>query len=52
LEANWYQILMELPTSLPSWNETPSKQAILDFAAAVTNENGPDYVLPAIKRVD
>jgi hypothetical protein len=31
---------------LPSWNEGRPKQAILEFVAAVTDENGKDYVLP------
>jgi phosphoglycolate phosphatase-like HAD superfamily hydrolase len=31
---------------LPSWNEGPAKQAILDFVAKVTDEGGPDFVLP------
>ena len=35
---------------LPSWRDTPTKQAILEFVAAVTTENGPDYVLP-VERV-
>lgn len=29
---------------LPSWNDGPTKQAILAFVAAVTNENGEDFV--------
>lgn len=33
--------------TLLSWNDTQTKQKILDFVAAVTNENGPDYVPPA-----
>jgi len=33
--------------TLPSWNDTTTKQTILDFVARVTDENGPDYVLPA-----
>ncbi|MEA3439913.1 MAG: HAD family hydrolase [Chloroflexota bacterium] len=33
--------------TLPSWNDTPTKQAILDFVAAVSDENNPGYVLPA-----
>ena len=33
--------------SLPSWSNTPTKQAILDFVAAVTRQNGPNYVPPA-----
>src|SRR5258706_12131495 len=34
-------------TSLPSWNEGATKQAILDFVAAVTREGSPDFVPPA-----
>lgn len=29
---------------LPSWNDGPSKQAIVDFVTAVTTEGGPDFV--------
>jgi hypothetical protein len=36
--------------SVPSWNDTPTKRAILDFVAAVINENGPDYV-PPVERI-
>ena len=32
---------------LASWKDTQTKQAILDFVAAVTDESGPDYVPPA-----
>jgi phosphoglycolate phosphatase-like HAD superfamily hydrolase len=32
---------------LPSWNDTPSKQAILDFLAAATAEGSLDYIPPA-----
>jgi phosphoglycolate phosphatase-like HAD superfamily hydrolase len=31
---------------LPSWNEGPAKQSIIDFVARVTKEGGPDYVEP------
>ena len=31
---------------LPSWNDTPTKQTILDFVAAVTDENNHNYVPP------
>jgi phosphoglycolate phosphatase-like HAD superfamily hydrolase len=31
---------------LASWNEGPAKKAILEFVAAVTDENGKDYVKP------
>jgi phosphoglycolate phosphatase-like HAD superfamily hydrolase len=32
---------------LPSWNDGPTKKAILEFVAAVTDEGGKDYVEPA-----
>ena len=32
---------------LPSWNDGPPTKAILEFVAAVTDENGKDYVKPA-----
>lgn len=32
---------------LSSWRDTPTKQAILEFVAAVTTENGSDYVPPS-----
>jgi len=31
---------------LKSWNDTPTKQTILDFVAAVTDEDGPKFVTP------
>ncbi len=34
---------------LPSWNDGPNKQAILEFVAAVTEEGGPDYVEPGAR---
>jgi hypothetical protein len=35
---------------LASWKDTPTKRAILDFVAAVTDESGPDYV-PPVERI-
>lgn len=35
------------PEPLPSWNEGPSKQNILEFVAAVSKEGSPDFVPPA-----
>lgn len=32
---------------LPSWNDGPAKQSVLDFVGKVTKEDGPDYVKPA-----
>ena len=31
---------------LPSWNDGPAKQSIIDFVGKVTKEGGPDYVKP------
>lgn len=31
---------------LPSWNDTPTKKAIMDFVAAVTDQTSADYVPP------
>jgi phosphoserine phosphatase len=33
--------------SIPSWNDTPTKQAILDFIARTSDENSPDFIPPA-----
>jgi phosphoserine phosphatase len=33
--------------TLKSWNNTQTKQAILDFVAAASDENSPDYIPPA-----
>lgn len=33
--------------TLPSWHDTLTKQAILDFVAAVTDEADPRHVSPA-----
>jgi hypothetical protein len=32
---------------LPSWNATPTKQAIVEFVGRVTKTGGPDFVPPA-----
>jgi phosphoglycolate phosphatase-like HAD superfamily hydrolase len=34
---------------LPSWNEGPTKQAIVDFVTRVTTAGGPDYVPPELR---
>jgi phosphoserine phosphatase len=36
--------------TLPSWNDTPNKQAILDFVAQASDEDCPDYI-PVADRV-
>jgi phosphoglycolate phosphatase-like HAD superfamily hydrolase len=33
--------------ALPSWNDGPARQAIVDFVARVTKDGGPDFVAPA-----
>ncbi|MDX1417145.1 MAG: HAD family hydrolase [Candidatus Promineifilaceae bacterium] len=33
--------------SLSSWNNTGAKQAIIDFLAATSDQNNPDYIPPA-----
>jgi phosphoglycolate phosphatase-like HAD superfamily hydrolase len=35
---------------LPSWNEGPTKKAIIEFVTKVTKQGGPDFVPPA-KRI-
>jgi len=44
-------VLVAIPCAaedlLPSWNDGPAKQAILEFVAAVTDEKGNAYVEPA-----
>ena len=32
---------------LPSWNDSPSREAIVDFVERVTADGGPDFVPPA-----
>ena len=32
--------------TLPSWNEGPAKQAIVDFVKATTDTSSPDFVPP------
>jgi phosphoserine phosphatase len=32
---------------LPTWNEGPAKQSVIDFVKAVTNEAGADFINPA-----
>ncbi len=36
--------------SLPSWNDGPTKQAIVDFVGRVTKDGAPDFV-PAAERI-
>ena len=46
--CNWGSASAQAPTDvLPSWNEGPSKQAIIKFVARVTRQGGPDFVPPA-----
>ncbi|BAN48437.1 HAD family phosphatase [Metapseudomonas resinovorans] len=49
----WFSLLLVLPllaqaaVPLPSWKDGPSRQAILAFVSAVTDEGSKDYVPPA-----
>ena len=38
------------PDPLPSWNDGPAKQAIMEFVERVTEEGGPDFV-PVEQRI-
>jgi hypothetical protein len=38
-----------LTDHLPSWSDTPTKQTLLDFVAAVTDVFSSDYVPPAAR---
>jgi phosphoglycolate phosphatase-like HAD superfamily hydrolase len=42
--------LLRAADPLPSWNDGPGKQAVLDFVARVTKEGGPDFV-PVAERI-
>ena len=50
LAAGAVQAMGQMPDPLPSWNEGSAKQAILDFVAAVTREDSPDFV-PVPERI-
>ncbi|WP_447752486.1 HAD family hydrolase [Pseudomonas nicosulfuronedens] len=40
-------LLAQAADELPSWNDGPSRQAIIAFVKAVTQEGGKDFVAPA-----
>src|SRR3990170_8513055 len=42
----WANLAEAQTNPLPSWNEGPAKQSIIDFVTRVTKEGGPDYVEP------
>jgi len=44
------QAVVAADNPLSSWNDGPAKKAILEFVAAVTDENTKDYV-PAEERI-
>ena len=39
-----------MTATLPSWNDTAARRAVIDFVGRVTDESGPDYV-PQIERI-
>ena len=47
----WHVAEAAPPTDpLPSWNDGPTKQSIIDFVTQVTKDGGPDFV-PAVDRI-
>jgi hypothetical protein len=45
--AGWYSQAAAQNDPLPSWNDTPAKQAIVDFVGGVTKAGAPEFVAPA-----
>jgi phosphoserine phosphatase len=50
LVATWISVAVAQTDPLPSWNDGPSKQAIVAFVTDVTREGSPDFV-PLPERV-
>src|SRR5687767_9901716 len=48
--SGWQGTAAQTADPLPSWNETATKQAILDFVSGVTEAGGADFV-PAEERI-
>jgi hypothetical protein len=44
--AGWSSQVAAQTDPLPSWNDTPAKQAVTDFVGRVTKAGGPDFVAP------
>ena len=42
----WVSAVAAQSDPLPSWNDGPTKQSIIDFVTRVTKEGGPDFVAP------
>ena len=38
-----------MTSALDNWTDGPTKSAIVDFVARVSDENGPDFVEPAAR---
>ena len=47
LGLGWSLSALAQGDPLPSWNATPTKQAIVEFVGRVTKPGGPDFVVPA-----
>lgn len=47
LLATWISVAVAQTDPLPSWNDGPSKQAIVAFVTDVTREGSPDFVPPS-----
>lgn len=55
LTITWFVLLLIVNTAfaadpLPSWNDTPTKKAIITFVESVTREGSPNYV-PIAERI-
>ena len=44
LGLGWSSPTLAQGDPLPSWNDTPTKQAIVGFVARVTKPDSPDFV--------
>jgi phosphoserine phosphatase len=49
LGFGWSQPTLAQGDPLPSWNDTPTKQAIVEFVGRVTKSGSPDFVAPAAR---
>ncbi len=45
--ASLIQLSVLMPEELSLWQDSPTRQAILDFVVAISDENSPDYRPPA-----
>ena len=46
----WTSVARAQSDPLPSWNDGPNKQAIVEFVASVTKDGGPNFI-PVPQRI-